>query len=488
MKFLLFIRNPYPFVIMVIILLLINNLFSQTPDTLWTRVYGSNDSDYLRSVAGTTDSCYVTTGVRWSGAGYKAWLLKFDRSGDTLWTGNYGLNNTINYGFEVRPSTDSGFVITGYTSPYGTRNSDLLLIKTDAQGDTAWIRTFGGDTSDFGLSVDETPDHGFITTGYTESFGNGSSDLWLIKVDSLGDWQFLKTYGGSFDDMGNSVRATTDTGFIICGFNSSFSMTGMDGWLLKTDAYGDTIWTKSLTNGFYDNLFSVRQLTDGGYILTGWTLIADTLSADLSLIRTDAEGNTIWSKMYGGDGDDIGYSAESTPDGGFIVCGFTYSFSSGGRDIWILKTDSLGDTLWTKSLGGLLDDEGLGVMPTADNGYVVTGFTFSFGAGYSDGWIIKLGYHGEIEDSNRPIFAGRIKVLGNPVRFKPAFDLYLSEATAVSLKIYDAAGRLAAIPYSGRMTTGEHQVMGPDDLSAGVYFYCLETSTGKLTGKFVVTR
>ena len=487
MKLILINRNCVLFVIMTVNLLSIKVLLSQAPDTLWTRQYGTAYDDYLLSIGPTPDSQFIMTGMKWTSTAYRAWLVKISPAGDTIWTKSYGLNNTFNIGYEVRTIPGGGYIIAGLTNPYNSNNCDLLMVKTDANGDTAWIRAFGGDSIDYGFSVDNTPDGGYIATGYTMSFGNGGYDLFLIKVDTLGNWQYAKTFGGSFDEVGYSVRATSDSGFIICGCNSSLSLTGMDGWLIKTDAQGDTIWTKTITHGFYDDLYAVRPLVDGGYILTGWALVTDTLNLDLSLTRTDSSGNVIWSKLYDGGSDDMGFSVEPTTDGGFIVGGATYSTGSGGENFWILKTDSLGDTIWTKKVGGWADEECHSVIPTADNGYLAAGITESGGI-YFNGWLVKLGWPSCTAEMSRPFFSGSCRIRNNPVRLKPAFDLYLAEATAVSLKIYDAAGRLAAIPYSGRMTTGRHAVMGPDDLSAGVYFYCLETSTGKLTGKFVVTK
>jgi len=463
-------------------------LYGQAPDTLWTRLYGTPGYDYFLSAAETPDSAYIVSGMRYTSFSYKTWLLKVDLNGDTLWTRTYGLNNTVNVGYDVKPITNGGYIITGYTVPYNSNNYDVLLIKTDGQGDTAWIRRFGGDTTDLCVSVDETPDRGFITTGYTESFGNGSTDLWLIKVDTLGDWQFAKTLGGSYEESGNSVQTTRDSCFIVAGYNCSSSLHGMDGWLLKFNALGDTIWTKLISNGFYDNFFAARELTDGGYIITGWTLLAETLSIDLSLIRTDSLGNVMWTKAYGGFDIDAGFSVEPTPDHGFIVGGITYSFGNGGEDFWVLKTDSLGDTLWTKTLGSSADDESQSLITTSDNGYLVTGSTMSFGAGYSDGWLVKLGYlGGSVERKSIPT-ANWCQIMNNPVRGRVEFSIALNTAANVSLKIYDATGRLYVRLFDGQMHAGEHRIKGPEYLNAGVYFFCLETPIQRTTGKFVMVR
>jgi hypothetical protein len=470
--------------------LIAHGLYGQIPDTLWTKLYGTSYYDFIAAAVETPDHGYIAAGVKGGSSVYGAWILKTDPNGDTLWAKSYGSYQTVNIAYDVKPLMDGGYVIAGYTTTFNPENNDLLLSRLNAQGDTAWFRTFGGDSSDFGYSVDETPDHGYIITGYTNSFGNGSSDLWLVKVDTLGNWQFAKTYGGSYDEYGYSVQTTSDSGFIVAGFTSSFSMHFGDGWLLKTNASGDTLWTKMYSNGFCDVLESVRQTPDGGYILSGATILSDTLSWDLLLIRTDSLGNVIWSKIYGGDSSEDGSSVEPTPDGGYIVCGRSNSFGNGQPDIWILKTDSLGDTLWTKILGGHLDDEGLDINPTSDNGYILAGVTNSFGAGSYDGWLVKLGDNGAISEHDRKPAdpAGLFQIRENPVRDRPIFILALNQAAPVKLKIYDVAGRLVAAPYNGWMQAGEHKIKVFDILNAGIYFYCLETPAGKVTGKFVVVR
>ncbi len=460
-------------------------IIGQAPDTLWTRQYGTPENDCVYSIVSVLDSQFIMSGETRDTIAGKAWLIKIKSNGDTIWTRSYGQGNTNNSGREVRPLANGGYIIAGETCPFNTIDCDLLLIKTEDAGDTVWIRFFGGDSTDFGHSVDNAPDGGYIATGYTRSFGNGEEDLFLIKVDTLGNWQFAKTYGGSGMDVGNSVRTTVDLGFIICGLTRSFSISGIDGWLLKTDTLGDTLWTKTYNYGSADALHAVRPLTDGGYIMTGTTYNGSNY--DLSLIRTDSLGNVLWSKFFDGGSDDMGYSVEPTLDGGFIIGGGRYATGSGGENYWILKTDSFGDTLWTKTLGGPFSEECRSVIPTLDNGYLAAGVKRQAG-GNGNGWLVKLGWSGTVTDLGQTMFFGPCRVRINPVRGKPVFDVDLHESGEINLKIYDVEGRLVTTIYSGCMASGKHTLTGPGDLNAGIYFYQLGRSDGSSTGKFVLIR
>ena len=295
--------------------------------------------------------------------------------------------------------------MVGYTSSFGLGSAfypDVYLIKTDANGDTLWTKTYGGSYGDEGYSVQQTTDGGYIIVGRTFSFGLGTStspDVYLIKTDMNGDTLWTKTYGGTNHDRGNFVQQTVDGGYIITGITVSFGTGGENVYLIRTNATGDTLWTKTYggtdtqqTNT--DRGHSVEQTSDGGFIITGSATFGER---GAYLIKTDSNGDTLWTKSYGGIGVDDGSSVKQTADGGYIIMGFTVNFGAGGRDVYLIKTDANGDTLWTKTYGGTGDDETsnlLEAQQTVDGGYIITGRTNSFGAGNYDVYLIKTDANG----------------------------------------------------------------------------------------------
>ena len=362
-------------------------------DTLWTRTYGGSLMDQGFSVQQTTDGGYILVGMTQSfgAGGTDVYLVKTDANGDSLWACTYG-GALGEHGKCVRQTTDGGYIVAGMTQSFGAGSDDFYLLKTDSSGDTLWTHTYGGSDADIGFSVQQTSDGGYIITGYTYSFGAGRNDVYLLKTDANGDTLWTRTYGGSEWDDGRSVQQTSDGGYVVAGFTNSFGAGSYDVWLLKTDANGDTLWSGLYGGSGEDQGYSVQQTTDGGYIIAGYTYSFGAGSADVYLVKTDANGAALWTRTYGGSSIDKSYSVQHTSDGGYIIAGAFASFG-GGRypDLYVVKTDENGDSLWTRRYGASYPvDDGECVQQTTDGGYIVTGYTASFGAGSHDVWLLKL--------------------------------------------------------------------------------------------------
>ena len=403
----------------------------------WETTFGGTDSDGGASVQQTTDGGYIITGSKNSFGNdtTDVYLIKTDGSGVEQWSKTYGGSND-DAGYSVQQTTDGGYIITGSTQDAVNGRADIWLIKTNGNGDTLWTKTFGGpEDLEIGKSVQQTTDGGYIITGNGVSGPLGDSDVNLIKTDGNGIEQWTKNFGASDGDWGASVQQTTDGGYIITGSIQPFPFTDPNGYvyLLKTDNQGNIQWEQfldfSLTNSaFYNVGSSVQQTTDGGYIITGYTQIFDivgSVNRDVFLIKTDGNGDSLWTKTLGGSNDDAGYSVQQTTDGGYIITGSTQSFGNGGSDIWLIKTDGNGDTLWAKTFGGSDDDYGLSVQQTTDGGYIIAGVTSSFGNGENDVYLIKTDGSGNITSTfNIPINPNRklqktVDILGRETKPKP---------------------------------------------------------------------
>jgi hypothetical protein len=242
----------------------------------------------------------------------------------------------------VLQTPDSGYIITGCSGYHGARGGDVWLIKTNARGDTLWTRTFGGDSLDVGCTVQPTSDGGYIIAGGTRSFGRGGLDIYLIKTNASGDTLWTRTYGGSGYEEGSSVEQTADGGYIVAGYTDSFGADSADVYLVKTNSAGDTICTRTYGGSGSDEANALGKTSDGGYIIGGWTSSFGAGSRDVYLVRTNASGDTVWTRTCGGTGIDYGSSVQQTADGGYVAAGYTTSVGTGG-DVYLIKTDETGN-------------------------------------------------------------------------------------------------------------------------------------------------
>jgi hypothetical protein len=435
-------------------------LHSQVPDTLWTKTYGGTGHDYGYSVIQTHDSHYLLVGYTSSfGAGGEDYyLIKADLNGDTLWTRTYG-GQSYDRAYSVIQASDLDYVIAGFTESFGVGGSDVYLIKTDSDGDTLWTKTYGDVENDCGYAVIETPDGGYAITGFT--CGIGGANVYLIKTDSLGDTLWTKTYGGAELDDGRSIVTTSGNGYLIAGTTFSFGAGGYDIYLIRTDSLGDTLWTKTYGGSNNDYGYSVT-VANGGYVIVGATRTNGIGTEDIYLIRINNNGDTLWTMTYGGVDADYGYSVSSTPDECYIIVGKTSSFGAGNDDLYLLKVDSSGNPLWTRAYGGTDDDFGYSVVVTLDTGYIVTGSTYSFGSACWDVWLLKIAPETGLTEH---MTVCREKNCYNPTVFSGPLLLPVGK----KCKVFDITGR----------------VVVPQHIKPGIYFIEID---GVITKKVVKVR
>ncbi len=325
-------------------------------------------------------------------------IVKLDDVGDEVWSQVYG-GSEYDYGVSVTTAQRGTIIALGYTASFGHGNSDVWLLHMDAQGDTLWTRTFGGLEHDAANSVLQTQDGGFAIVGYTTSSGAGGYDVWLIKTDADGNELWNHTYGGSGNDIAKDIMETGNGDLVITGYTNSFGSGNDDLWLIRTDSEGVEIWNQTYGGIDQERGNSVAQTSDGGIVTIGFTKSWGAGNADLLLIKTDAQGNESWNQVYGGTAQDYGTSVRETEDGGFAGFGYTGSFGAGMDDMWFIRADAQGDSLWTRTFGGDQDDNGKDIQLSADGGFACFGSTKSYGAGDWDLWLIKTDESGYAETS-----------------------------------------------------------------------------------------
>jgi len=307
---------------------------------------------------------------------------------------HYGGPGADNGAGNVLQTIDGGYIIAGYTDSYGVGGTDIYLIKTNLYGDTSWTKTIGGLGDERAFSLNSTNDSGYIISGETSSFGAGNGDAYAIKLNQNGDTLWTRTYGGLSGDMSWDMIQTNDSGYVSVGSTMSFGYVSMSVYLVKTDKNGFYEWSKTYSKKDINVGYGIIQTSDNGYLIAGGTFTTGTNSRDCYVIKTNAIGDTLWTKLIGGTGDDMAYSLCKTNDNNFVICGYTSSSGFGGDDILLCKLNTSGVVLWTKTYGGPLD-EWATAKQTSDNGFIIAGFSYSFGLGNEDAYIIKTNNNGD---------------------------------------------------------------------------------------------
>ena len=310
------------------------------------------------------------------------------------------------WGRSVEQTSDGGYIIAGYTRSLGSGDYDVWLIKTDSNGEQQWNQTFGESKGEKGNSVKETSDGGYIIVGNTESvpYESGISDVLLIKTDSQGNEEWSQSFGeteaghGPYrTEYGYSVQQATDGGYILIGTKkepNNNPSSNYDIWLIKADSNGNEEWNKVFGSNNHERGTSVQLTTDGGYILTGSKYYSTGLR-DVWLIKTASDGNEEWNQTFGTEGDDIAFSVQQTSDGGYIVSGEISTGLVESSGMLLIKTNSNGNVTWLKEYLKA-NASGYSVQQTSDGGYIITGWREDTGDDY-EVWLIKTDSGGNIE-------------------------------------------------------------------------------------------
>jgi len=301
-------------------------------------------------------------------------------------------------GRSIYQTTDGGYIVAGYTNSFGAGGDDIWLLKFAGNGELMWQKTYGGSGRERGYSIQQTSDEGFIVAGSSQSLVGGDTDLLVLKLGSDGSVDWEKTYGGSEFDEARSIQEIAGGGYIVTGYTRSFGFGNLDIWLLKLDTMGDLVWEKAFGGICTYEAYTVKETTDGGYVVAGIVHSCELANRDVLILKFDRDGDLLWRRNYGGGSSEYTYAIDQASDGGYIVAGYTSSFGSTSyADIWVLKLDSNGFISWQKTFGGNLFDRAYATQHTTDGGYIVAGATQSYGSGSDDMWLIKLDSSGGIE-------------------------------------------------------------------------------------------
>ncbi|WP_426278852.1 T9SS type A sorting domain-containing protein [Chryseobacterium sp. S-02] len=433
----------------------------------WQKSLGGSGYDYPYSVQQTSEGGYIVAGRTQSNdgdvTGYHGsvysdfWIVKLDPNGNIQWQKSIG-GNSEDVAYSIKQTSDGGYIVAGESSstdgdavghlPYN--NTDLWIVKINNAGDIQWQKSFGGYNSELAFDAKQTSDGGYIVAGATDSNSGdvtllyGEYDYWVLKLDSTGNLQWQKTFGGSGTDNAQSVIQTSDGGYMVAGFSRSGN---------------------GLVHDHYGNLYT----------------------NDAWIIKLDASGNIIWKKSKGGTGNDVANFIKEMPDGGYVFAGYSSSDDgdaagnpTGSANFWIVKINNNGNVIWQKSMGGSLGDFGQSMSQTLDGGFVMTGYSYSndgdislhYGIPtYPDFWVVKLGP--EVLSTNETEFES-FSLYPNPATDK----LFVSGLSSdEKYEIYSVTGQ--------KIMTGKisQSAINVSSLQKGVYFIQIGNKKQKLIKK-----
>ncbi len=458
----------------VFLVFLVGISYAQMPDTVWTRAYGGPNGEGAHAIDLTSDGSYIIAGENeYNFGNQNIYLLKVDSNGDTLWTTDYGESNTDEYGRSVRQTSDGGFIICGYTGV--SQSNEVFLLKTDSLGNYEWQSTFGPTADNRGHCVRQTSDGGYIIVGQAWIIRGafGSYDMYIIKTNSAGGLEWERFIGGSSADFGLGVCEMQNGDFIATGRTQSSG--GWDAYLVRMSAYGDSIWARGVGIGYQVDGADILALPDGsGVIFTGVS-VSFTSGSDVFLSRADNNGNVLWTQLYGGDDEEKGESVAFTPDGGYAIAGMKSTYQT-GWNVYVVKTDSLGNEEWTEEFGATGDDRGLGVVCDPDGSIAVAGWTTSYGGGWLDVYLVKFeGVQTGIYDGPLlPLSVRLNQSYPNPFNAGAIISYFIPEDSHITLEIFDILGRRVESIVDEYQSVGKHEIAwNAGNHPSGVYFYSL---------------
>jgi hypothetical protein len=416
--------------------------------------------------------------------------MKTDVMGNEIWSRTYspGLNDMAR---DIRQTGDGGYIITGMTE-VTPQIFDPFLIKTDSEGILQWQQQYdyGFGDDDRGHAVWQTSDGGYIIAGQTwllhGPFGN--YDIYIIKTDMNGNFQWKKVFfreneGG---DVALSIQQLSDGGYVIGGFTHSSSWAS---YVIRTDSLGNTIWSNIYPGSWQSECYEIQATPDGGFILTGTESSYET-DTDLLIIKLDANGTLIWKKIYGTIDADQGESIQQLSDGGFLIAGMS-AHGGGSYDMYVVRTNSSGDSLWSSTIGGSGDDRAFSVVSPQAGSYLVTGCAWSYGQGQGDVYLVKLTESLVLvkENKNNPAEFELYQNYPNPFNPVTVISYELTENSSVKLLIYNSLGQVIETLVNSSQQSGKYEVKwNASNQPSGIYFYKLTANDYQKTNKMLLVK
>jgi hypothetical protein len=467
----------------------IQTLWGQPPDSLWHKTFGGDEHERAFTVMEEEDGIYLIAGATQSyGNGeYDAFLLKLDNNGEIIWEKTYGGSQDESI-MSICPALYGGYVLAGSTATNAQGLSDIWLVLVNEEGDSLHSVHYGGLTADQAFCIIPNIDQGYTCVSRKSVYLMGDQ-VYIMKLDLALDTIWTKTFGYENQDYGRAIIQTDDGGYVIAGSTySSYTAESGNAWVIRTDSNGDTLWTKQY-GGNDEDVFYAAVETYDGYMFAGQTRSFNAAIIDVFVVRTDLDGEVIWSKYYGGNNADYAYFIDRTDQEEFVIVGYSGSFNE-NDDVYAIKIDGEGEVIWQEHYGIAEDSERMyGAALTSDGGLIATGIMDYYMELQDDLFVLKLGpgntgFEDQF-DSHMPSFYN----FPHPVSYKTVFCFQLMQTSAIQIEIFDMSGRVVRSLSMGLFCQGkQHFELDLSELESGVYFSRLISEDRSFQNKIVVSR
>jgi hypothetical protein len=352
--------------------------------------YGGSNDEFGKAVLEYPNGdLYVVATTNSFGYGQNdVYVIKTDAKGNTIWTKFFGGTGDDEPN-EIIQDADGNLLIIGTTDSYGAGSKDIYLLKIDTTGAMLWHKEFGGVADEIGEDITIADDGNYQITGMTASFGNGLRDVYLIKTNTSGTVIWSKTYGGALDDGGISLCKGSSGNLMLYCFTDNFGALNRDTYVIKVNSAGDSLDSWLYGGADYEQAVSISPTTDGNFVICGHTASFGHPEHNVYALKIAENGAVLWEKDYGNSFHDGAERGEQSDDGGFVFAGRSNSFGNNYEQVYIVKTDASGNLQWQKDIGGSEDDAGYNMVET-DDSYIIVGNTLSVTNGNNDVFLVKI--------------------------------------------------------------------------------------------------
>lgn len=470
-----------------LILVILTLLQSVSGQDSFIRHYGYGSGQGFSLLINTSGN-FVIAGTKYQASNHQQFCAyEINMLGDTVSLSYYG-TDSLDQANQIIQTLDGGYFLAGSTNGMFSSYRNIYLVRTTSSGDTIWSRSIGGQGEESADGVIQLNSGEFIICGRTKYNSHGLFDFLLIKVDANGDTLWSRVIGGSENEEAKSIQHTSDGGLIIAGYTESYPVGSKNCFLVKTDMSGDTLWTRSYGGSANDYLHAVKQTSDGGYIMTGVTHSIGVSTENMYVIRANSIGDTLWTRSYGQVGRwSWGHDIIETADGGFAITGLIRTASpNGGSDLYFVKVDAMGFVEWEHefkiepSNTSYTSSVGHSLLQTPDGGFAIAGRWFN--GGTYEVLLIKTQADGTVGIGEMPNASG-FEVFPNPFRDYSTLKFNNPTGEPFTMNLYSSSGQLVMTSANIR---ADQYVIERANLANGLYHVVLHSKSHNFSGRLMV--